>query len=162
MNAKEAIKAIESETLSVKARLVNNRWLRLYSKGGSFLVDGHWFLECDLRGGWEGSSSNWQAMQGVDPEALSVVMDTVKWLFATPVEDRFPEKKYRLRWLDDDDGMLNYLYPCEDDGMVSWVKGSKLGGFTITESELDQLKKDNPKFAPAIEAMKEEVTDDEE
>ena len=31
----------------------------------------------------------------------------------------------------------------------------------FTESELEQLKTDNPRFAPAIDTMKEEVKDDE-
>ena len=33
---------------------------------------------------------------------------------------------------------------------------------TFTESVLEQLKKDNPHLAPVIDAMKEEVKDDED
>lgn len=27
----------------------------------------------------------------------------------TPIKERYPEKKYRLRWVDDNDGTSNYL-----------------------------------------------------
>lgn len=77
--------------------------------------------------------------------------------FRTPVKDRFPEKKYRLRWIDDEDGASNYLARAND---ADWVwQGS--GCDIFTESELEQLKKDNPRLAPAIDAMKEEVKGNE-
>ncbi|MBB1080217.1 hypothetical protein H5S09_02800 [Limosilactobacillus sp. STM2_1] len=72
----------------------------------------------------------------------------------TPVKDRFPEKKYRLRWIDDIKGCKNYLNI--NDG----VWGFNPIGFiptALTESELEQLKHDNPRLAPAIDAMKELV-----
>ena len=66
----------------------------------------------------------------------------------TPIKERYPDKKYRLRWIDDDDW---------------WSAEDKIYAKQYTESELEQLKKDNPRFAPAIDAMKEPVegkTDD--
>ena len=76
----------------------------------------------------------------------------------TPIKERFPEKKYRLRWIDDGDGGRNYL----DNDDDWWSTEDKSYAKQYTESELEQLKKDNPRLAPAIDAMKEEVKDDED
>lgn len=72
----------------------------------------------------------------------------------TPIRERFPEKKYRLRWIDDDEsGLPNYLNRNPDGEW--WFTGTTY----FTESELEQLKKDNPRFAPVIDAMKEPAED---
>lgn len=76
----------------------------------------------------------------------------------TPIKDRFPEKKYRLRWIDDDDGTSNYINRLA--GNWSW-KCFKRNAHTFTEKQLQQLKINNPKLAPAIDAMKEPVENDE-
>ena len=75
----------------------------------------------------------------------------------TPIKERFPEKKYRLRWINDGDGGRNYL----DNDDDWWSTEDKSYAKQYTESELEQLKKDNPRLAPAIDAMKEEVKDDD-
>lgn len=85
-------------------------------------------------------------------------------LLRTPIRERFPEKKYRLRWIDDDAGeaFLGLYGKTEDYPDPHWIL---LGAYSLdaifTESELEQLKKDNPRLAPAIDAMKEEVKDDD-
>lgn len=72
----------------------------------------------------------------------------------TPIKERFPEKKYRLRWINDDEsGFQNYL--CRNQDGEWWFTGTTY----FTESELEQLKKDNPRLAPAIDAMKEPAED---
>ena len=76
----------------------------------------------------------------------------------TPVKERFPEKKYRLRWINGGDGGRNYL----DNDDDWWSIEDKIYAKQYTESELEQLKKDNPRFAPAIDAMKEPVEDKNE
>ena len=73
----------------------------------------------------------------------------------TPIKERFPEKKYRLRWIDDGDGGRNYL----DNDDDWWSTEDKSYAKQYTESELEQLKKDNPHLAPAIDAMKEPAED---
>lgn len=72
----------------------------------------------------------------------------------TPIKERFPEKKYCLRWISDKDNCKNYLD--YSSGMWDFV-GSKNEASIFTESALEQLKKDNPRLAPAIDAMKEPV-----
>lgn len=81
----------------------------------------------------------------------------------TPIKERYPEKKYRLRWIDykhdigdSFDSPETYLGRASDDcGGTYWTTYSIDGAETFTESELEQLKKDNPRLAPAIDAMKE-------
>ncbi|PEH03530.1 hypothetical protein CP356_09690 [Lactobacillus sp. UMNPBX5] len=70
----------------------------------------------------------------------------------TPIKERFPEKKYRLRWLNDMDGDPNYA----DYSHGTWFwETHKVNAKTYTEKELQQLKINNPRLAPAIDAMKE-------
>ena len=77
----------------------------------------------------------------------------------TPIKERFPEKKYRLRWFDDE---LGETFLGFSNGLIKnyWSTFNAPTSNTIfTESELEQLKKDNPHLAPAIDAMKEPVED---
>ena len=74
----------------------------------------------------------------------------------TPIKERFPEKKYRLRWIDDDDGFANYL----DYYGGKWCYGLMEDARQYSQQELDKLKRENPRLAPAIDAMKEPVEDD--
>ena len=74
----------------------------------------------------------------------------------TPIKERFPEKKYRLRWVDDNDGTSNYL----DYLAGEWRLFANEDVHIFTETELQQLKINNPRFAPVIDAMKEPVEDD--
>ncbi|QDK48322.1 hypothetical protein [Limosilactobacillus reuteri] len=86
----------------------------------------------------------------------------------TPIRERFPEKKYRLRWIDDSDCSKNYIglhRPTVNYPIIDWyitsTTDNKLNNYheLWTESELEQLKKDNPRLAPAIDAMKEPAED---
>lgn len=80
----------------------------------------------------------------------------------TPVKERFPEKKYCLRWFDDDAGKT-FLGFCESWGQKYWsLFDTQTSNTIFTESELEQLKKDNPHLAPAIDAMKEPAEDKDE
>ena len=74
----------------------------------------------------------------------------------TPIKERFPEKKYRLRWVDDNDGTSNYL----DYLAGEWRLFANEDVHIFTETELQQLKINNPRFAPVIDAMKEPVEDE--
>ncbi len=87
-------------------------------------------------------------------ERLSALIEE---FLETPIKERFPEKKYRLRWIDDDDGNSNYLERLT--GNWSW-ECVKRNAHAFTEKQLQQLKINNPKLAPAIDAMKEPVEGD--
>lgn len=78
----------------------------------------------------------------------------------TPIKERFPEKKYCLRWIDDDAGksFLGLYRKTTGHSDPFWfIFGEPTLDAIFTESELEQLKKDNPDLAPAIDAMKEPV-----
>lgn len=86
---------------------------------------------------------------------LAILFGLVQQLRDTPIKERFPEKKYYLRWIDGGDNHRNYL-SCILNGEWDLVM-EKCGATIFAESELNQLKKDNPRLAPAIDAMKEPV-----
>ena len=84
---------------------------------------------------------------------LNLINDFVN----TPIEKRYPEKKYRLRWIDDKLGKTFLGFNNQWTEKFWSTYGVPTSNTIFTESELEQLKKDNPHLAPAIDAMKEEV-----
>ena len=78
----------------------------------------------------------------------------------TPIKERFPEKKYRLRWIDDKLGKTFLGFNNQWTEKFWTTYGDSTSNTIFTESELEQLKKDNPHLAPAIDAMKELVEED--
>ena len=109
------------------------------------------FIEIDT---WATSNSLYWKKE--DREYLSALIEE---FLHTPVEERFPEKKYRLRWINDQGHYKNYLN-LNSNG--AWVfVDDEIDADIFAESGLEQLKKDNPHLSPAIDAMKEEVKDDE-
>ena len=162
MKIKEAIEIINGMTSIVSAKESNNV-LQISSKNTA--IYGDWFLEMPMNAtNWEPIRKEWGSLSpNIRPEDLALVMDVVQRLIDTPTKERFPEKKYRLRWISDrrtsDNGEIpNYLFL--ENGAWQFMN-MKSGASIFTESELEQLKKDNPRLAPAIDAMKEEVKDDE-
>ena len=87
-------------------------------------------------------------------EYLSALIDE---FLQTPIDERFPEKKYRLRWINDEDGDRNYLVITSGWYLTNIIDDKKA---VFTESELEQLKRDAPRLAPAIDAMKEPAEDE--
>ena len=87
------------------------------------------------------------------------VSNKINRFIATPLDERFPEKRYRLRWLDDKDGTPEYIDFDSNAGWNMW--GDKNATDTFTESQLDQLKRDHPLFASVIDIMKEPVEEEE-
>lgn len=111
----------------------------------------------------------WDKLDGMPVFCVRDLLNLIAELDKTPVKERFPEKKYRLRWIDSNDGRDDefigpetYLGRSEDNGVLYWTTFQKFGAEIFTESELNQLKKDNPRLAPAIDAMKEPVEDKNE
>lgn len=64
-------------------------------------------------------------------------------------------KKYRLRWIDDRRGRPSYIAMFADDFDIYHGKDSPI--VMYSQSELNTLKKQVPRLAPAIDAMKEPV-----
>ena len=155
MKIKEALNFINATT-TVRAK-VDGDHLNVFSKD---MISHNWFLKLNTKAvNWDTVSKHWGGLTDVAPEDLARVMDVIQRLLDTPVEERFPEKKYRLRWINDQGHYKNYLN-LNSNG--AWVfVDDEIDADTFTKSGLDQLKKYNPHLAPAIDAMKEEVKDDE-
>ena len=119
-------------------------------------VSDDWFLRFPTKAKtWRSIIDDEDCLTDVEPQDLARVMDVIQRLLDTPVEERFPEKKYRLRWIDDRNRKANYV--CLDMDATWHMITLKNFADTFTESGLEQLKKDNPHLAPAIDAMKEPV-----
>ena len=104
------------------------------------------FIEIDT---W--ATSNSLYWKKPDREYLSALIEE---FLHTPIKERYRENKYHLRWINDDNGTSNYL--CNFGGTWDWSL-TKRNADVFTDKELQQLKINNPKLAPAIDAMKEPV-----
>lgn len=89
----------------------------------------------------------------IPDNSKDMLLELINSYLSTPVCERGPEKIYRLRWLNDNNSAENYL----DTVAGAWTFGSKEQVHQYTETEIKALKEANPRLAPAIEAMKEEV-----
>lgn len=158
MKVKEALNFINATT-TVRAK-VDGDYLNVFSKD---MISHNWFLKLNTNAvNWDTVLKHWGGLTDVAPEDLARVMDVIQRLLDTPVEERFPEKKYRLRWFDDE---LGETFLGFSNGLIKnyWSTFNAPTSNTIfTESELEQLKKDNPRLAPAIDAMKEPAEDKDE
>ena len=100
---------------------------------------------------------DWDCLDDVKPADLYKALNLIDCFLHTPIDERSPEKKYRLRWIDEDDGDRNYLVITSGWYLTNIIDDKKA---VFTESELEQLKRDAPRLAPAIDAMKEPVEGD--
>lgn len=151
MKIKEAIKIINS-TKTVRASLEKEEIYFCEYTASKF----DYFLVMPQKANnWDDVKEDFEALYSTTPKDLARVMDVIQRLLDTPVKERFPEKKYCLRWIDDHDHCKNYLI-LYSDGAWDFVD-DEIDAEIFTESELEQLKEDNPRLAPAIDAMKEEV-----
>lgn len=167
MKIKEAIKIINSTKTAVAG--LGKEGIYFCANDGVDKFD--WFLMMPPKANnWDDVKEDFEALYSITPKDLARVMDVIQRLLDTPVNERFPEKKYRLRWIDDSDCSKNYIglhRPTVNYPIIDWyitsATDNKLNNYheLWTESELEQLKKDNPHLAPAIDAMKEEVKDDD-
>lgn len=155
MKIKEAIEIINS-TKTVRASLGKEKiyfYEYTVSKFDYFLV------MPQKANNWDNVEEDFEALYSTTPKDLARVMDVIQRLLDTPVEERFPEKKYRLRWIDDKLGKTFLGFNNQWTEKFWSTYGVPTSNTIFTESELEQLKKDNPHLAPAIDAMKEPVED---
>ena len=162
MKIKEAIKIINSTKTAV-AGLWKEK-IYFYANDGVDKFD--WFLMMPPKANnWNDVEEDFEALYSITPKDLARVMDVIQRLLDTPVKERFPEKKYRLRWLDSTNPFLRattYLGRVVDNelGNYYWSTFPDYSAELFTEDQLKKMKRGNPKLAPAIDAMKEEVKDD--
>lgn len=117
MKIKEAIKIINS-TKMVRASLGKEE-IYFYADG----VDrSDYFLVMPQKANnWDNVEEDFEALYSITPKDLARVMDVIQRLLDTPVNERFPEKKYRLRWIDDQGHYKNYLNLNSNGAWVLWM-----------------------------------------
>lgn len=152
MKIKEAIKIVNSTKTAVAGS--GKEKIHFYANDGVDKFD--YFLMMPTKANnWDDVKEDFEALYSVTPKDLARVMDVIQRLLDTPVNERFPEKEYHLRWIDDQGHCKNYLN-LNSNG--AWVfVDDEIDADIFVESELEQLKTDNPHLASAIDAMKEEV-----
>lgn len=91
----------------------------------------------------------------IPDDKKDTLLELINSYLSTPLYERLPEKKYRLRWLNDNKGAENYL----DTVAGAWTFGSKGAVHQYTETEIEALKEANPKYATVIDMLKEVVKD---
>ena len=160
MKIKEAIKIINS-TKTVRASLEKEKIYFCEYTASKF----DYFLVMPQKADkWDDVKEDFEALYSTTPKDLARVMDVIQRLLHTPVEERFPEKKYRLvanpNSIEQTGTYATKYVACIQDGMdcFSFVYG---GPTVFSEKELKQIEELHPNIAPAIDTMKEEVKDDE-
>lgn len=139
VNDRDGMQAKKTDEGIVISTPRNNGIFIIPEDATNFLEIEHWTM------------SNREYLKKPDREYLSALIEE---LLHTPVKERYPENKYHLRWINDDDGTSNYL--CNFGGTWDWSL-TKRNADVFTEKELQQFKINNPRLAPAIDAMKEPV-----
>lgn len=156
MKIDEAVNIINNTTGTTVAKVLADD---LFVFGRNDYIN--WFLSVPIKAmTWCSVEVEWIFLDAVYPADLARVMDVIQRLLDTPVKKRFLEKKYHLRWFNDQNGFKNYLDFDSDGDWELWR--SKDDAQAFTESELEQMKKGNPRLAPAIDAMKEPAEDKDE
>ena len=127
-------------------------------------VSDDWFLRFPTKAKtWRSIIDDEDCLTDVEPQDLARVMDVIQRLLDTPVEERFPEKKYLLVIKRENPFcpkyVSNIITELSELGFDLSIDEKEARIFV--EKELNQIKEREPSLAPAIDAMKEEVKDDE-
>ena len=161
MKIKEAIEIINSTKTAVAG--LGKEKIYFYANDG--VDDFDWFLMMPQKADkWDDVKEDFEALYSTTPKDLARVMDVIQRLLHTPVEERFPGKKYRLvanpNSIEQTGTYATKYVACIQDGMdcFSFVYG---GPTVFSEKELKQIEELHPNIAPAIDTMKEEVKDNE-
>lgn len=119
------------------------------------------FLECDMLDPQFATCKTLDRISDLNIFDLTTVLNLVARVADTPVEERFKEQVWRLRWLHPKSEKDDYSgYLCRDsDGF--WQIARFLSEATLfTSSDLEKLKAEKTTFAPAIDAVKEPAVND--
>ena len=162
MKIKEALNFINATT-TVRAK-VDDGVMYINEKLNS---DDDWFMRVSLyQAGWSAITADFDTCldDDVDVMDLARVMDVVQRLICTPVSKRFSEKKYRLVAKRETSFHPKYVSNIITgfDELVFDLSEDEKEARIFSEKELNQIKKREPSLAPSIDAMKEEVKDDED
>ena len=126
-------------------------------------VGDDWFLRFPAKAKtWRSIIDDEDCLTDVEPQDLARVMDVIQRLLDTPVEERFPEKKYQLVVKRENPFCPKYVSNIITgfDELVFDLSKDEKEARIFSEKELNQIKGREPSLAPAIDSMKEEVKDD--
>ena len=127
-------------------------------------VSDDWFLRFPTKAKtWRSIIDDEDCLTDVEPQDLARVMDVIQRLLDTPVEERFPEKKYRLVVKRETSFHPKYVSNIITgfDELVFDLSIDEKEARIFSEKELNQIKEREPSLALAIDTMKEEVMTDE-
>lgn len=128
-------------------------------------VSDDWFLRFPTKAKtWRSIIDDEDCLTDVEPQDLARVMDVIQRLLDTPVEERFPEKKYRLVVKRENPFCPKYVSNIitELNGIGFDLSIDEKEARIFSEKELNQIKEREPSLAPAIDAMKEPAEDKDE
>ena len=128
-------------------------------------VSDAWFLRFPTKAKtWRSIIDDEDCLTDVEPQDLARVMDVVQRLLDTPVNKRFSEKTYRLVVKRETSFCPKYVSNIITgfDELVFDLSKDEKEARIFSEKELNQIKEREPSLAPAIDAMKKEVKDDED
>ena len=157
MKFDEAVNVINS-TMTVRAK-VDDGVMYVHKKLNR---DDDWFMRFSLYHlGWSAITADFDNCldDDVDVTDLARVMDVIQRLLDTPVNERFPEKKYRLVAKRETSFHQKYVSNIITgfDELIFDLSEDEKEARSFSEKELNQIKKREPSLAPSIDAMKEEV-----
>lgn len=105
---------------------------------------------------------DWSCLDDVKPADLHKALNLIDRFLHTPIDERFPEKKYRLmamRYVGGPIAIKQYVTSLQASGdYVTFDFGSKENAMKWTDKELRNLSQWFPQ--EAVDAMKEPVEDD--
>ena len=162
MKIKEAIEIINGSTSTVLVK-ESDDFLRIYHR--DLNTYNNWFLKMHIDAtNWDSICSDWDCLSNIEPQDLARAMDVIQRLLDTPVNERFPEKKYRLvakRETSFHPKYVSNIITGFDELVFDLSKDEKEARI-FSEKELNQIKEREPSLAPAIDAMKEPAEDKDE
>lgn len=157
MKIDELIKCINKTTTTVSAKHSGSE-IAFYGPGKhSYAMDYFLNVPVDARV-WDTIEFDPDNLDDVIPQDLARTMEVVQRLIDTPVRERSLEKRYRLRWFKDLNGAINCLNYIDGEWTCSDIHYAN----QYSQRELEKLKKENPRLATAIDAMKEPVEETNE
>lgn len=128
-------------------------------------VSDDWFLRFPTKAKtWRSIIDDEDCLTDVEPQDLARVMDVIQRLLDTPVNERFPEKKYLLVIKRENPFCPKYVSNIitELNGIGFDLSIDEKEARIFSEKELNQIKEREPSLAPAIDAMKEPLGNKDE
>lgn len=130
---------------------------------GNSLNDYDWLFSFNPKDSGFAIWTNWGNAQGLAPETVAKIIDLMIKLRNTPVKERFPEKKYRLVWQEDD--FYPWILGYDNDGDWEINNEGYLKSINyqtrFTDSELKRIAGDDKKMFDRLNAVKEPAEEDE-